>query len=155
MYTIPIAYVPSLYTYTHTRAHTPLLSSPACTHICMYPRAHTPPRHLTIHTLGTDTHQQVHTHIQILSCTQFTPLPGPGPRSPSDTLLSCTRACSCTGEHLVHKLMCVCTPAPIHAHMCEYLCLAHPCMHVHISFSPVCKLPSTLLTTHSYTDINS
>ena len=155
MYTIPIAHMPSLHTYTHTRAHTPLLSSPACTHICMYPHAHTPPRRLSVHTLGTGTHQQVHTHIQILSCAQFTPLPGLGPQSPSDTLLSCTRACSCTCEHLVHKLICVCTPAPTHAHMCEYLCLAHPCMHAHTCLSLVCAYPHPPTSLHTHTETST
>ena len=117
--------------HTHTHTHTHLCTQPTpilpCPHThSMHPHAHTPPSYLSVHTSGAD--RPSHATNRFTPTFRYSPghssrpPPAPGPWSSSGTLLSCTRARSCTHEHLVHM--------PTHAHVCEHLSLAHLCTRV-------------------------
>ena len=122
---------PCARTHTHTHTHTHLCTQPTplppCPHThSMHPHAHTPPSYLSVHTSGAD--RPSHATNRFTPTFRYSPghssrpPPAPGPWSSSGTLLSCTRARSCTHEHLVHM--------PTHAHVCEHLSLAHLCTRV-------------------------
>lgn len=120
VYAIPITLVPPLHTH-------PTLAPPARTHIHIYPH----PSQTSIcshlgcrHTLSC--HQQAHTHIEILSCAQFTPPPTPGPWCPSAIFLSCPVAHSCTHNHPGHILTSLLPLGPP-MHMHVNTGLAHSC----------------------------
>lgn len=125
VYTISIAHVPSLRAHTHTLVRTSRSYPPLPTHIIYAPIC-SHPSPISVHTLGAD--RPSHATNRFTPTFRYPPghsscpPPAPGPWSSSDTLLSCTRARSCTYEHLVHM--------PTHAHVCEHLFLAHLCTRV-------------------------